>query len=459
LFPGPDWDAGGILSLGEAPVNVYYYPNYIRSYSHDFSPYGQQERGMFYGWWVLTACFIMGSYVAAAVFWGFTAFFEPLVKEFNWSYAEVSFAISLRGMEMGVLAPMVGFLVDRYSPRLILTIGIASVGMGLLILSQTTNLFTFYISILLLSFGAGGCTSVVHMSLMANWFKRRLGLAMGIMGSGFGCSGLIIPLIVSWIDTYGWRETLVGLGLGMWVICLPLCLVIRNRPEDMGLYPDGQPPEPKAPKPKKKEDDACPAEPLPIGAPNFKSSCLTGSFYALFATEAIRSLVIASVSLHVMPYMSSVGMDRSTAGMVAAGMPLVSVAGRFGFGYLGDKFDKRWLMMITLGMMTLGLLVYYPLQGPGLAILFLLLFAPGLGGGMVIRATLLSHCFNKAHFGRLLGLVMAAASIGGIVGPFFAGWYFDTFGDYRPLWLVFAVLTAAAATMVRFVKPIAYTGK
>jgi MFS family permease len=412
---------------------------------------------MYYGWWVLTACFIMGVYVAASVFWGFTAFFEPLVEEFKWSYAEVSFAASLRGLEMGILAPLVGFLVDRYSPRWILASGIARVGMGLLILSQTTNLFTFYISILLLSFGAGGCTSVVHMSLMANWFKRRLGLAMGIMGSGFGCSGLVIPLIVR----LGRHLRLAG-DPGrpepgrMWVICLPLCLVIRNRPEDMGLYPDGGPPEPKRAGPKKSEDACLPGGAASHWCAQLQSSCFTSSFYALFAAEAIRSLVIASVSLHMMPYMSFVGMERSTSGMIAAGLPLISVAGRFGFGYLGDRFDKRWLMVVTFGMMALGLLAYYPLKGPGLAVLFLLLFAPGLGGGMVIRATILSHCFDKAHFGRLLGLVLTAASIGGIVGPLLAGWYFDTFGDYRPLWLIFAGLVALAATMIRFIRPVAY---
>ena len=82
---------------------------------------------------------------------------------------------------------------------------------------------------------------MVHMSLITRWFKRRTGLALGIMGSGFGASGLAIPLIVNWVDTYGWRATVIGLGLGMWLICLPLGLLLRDRPEDMGLLPDGDP--------------------------------------------------------------------------------------------------------------------------------------------------------------------------------------------------------------------------
>ena len=412
---------------------------------------GLGEQYMFYGWWVVIACFIMAFYVAASVFWGFTAFFEPLVAEFKWSHAELSFAASLRGLEMGIMAPFVGYLADRYSLRLLLTSGVFCVGLGLLILSQTSDLITFYAAILLLAFGAGGCTSLVHMSLMANWFKRRLGLALGIMGSGFGASGLGIPFIVSWVDTYGWRDTLIGLGLGMWIICLPLCLVVRDRPQDMGLKPDGGS---RDPKPATDDgQDSCSDEELSACQPgSFMESCLSGAFVALFITETIRSLVISGVSLHIMPYLSTVGMDRHTAGLIASGLPLVSVLGRFFFGYLGDNYDKRWIMSIALFMVALGLVVQYYLNGVGLALLFLALFAPGLGGGMVLRASVLGECFQLSHFGRLLGLIMAAAAVGGIVGPILTGWYYDTYGDYRLLWLIFSGMIVLSVGLVRFIK-------
>ncbi len=414
---------------------------------------------MFYGWWVLTACFIMGFYVAAAVFWGFTIFFEPLVAEFNWSYTEVSFAASLRGLEMGILAPLVGFLADRFSLRMLLTIGVGCVGLGLLILSQTSDLLTFYASMAFLAFGAGGCTTVVHMSLMANWFKRRLGLAMGIMGSGFGASGAVIYFITQAVDTYGWRMTLIGLGLGCWLICLPLCLVVRDRPEDMGMYPDGIAPDEtpeggRVPAPQVQEPEPAPISAIPEEAYSFTDSCFSRSFIALFLAEVIRSLVISAVGLHVMPYLSTVGMDRATASLVASGLPLVSIVGRFGFGYLGDKLDKRLMMALALLMVCGGLLVYYYVKDFNLAVLFLLLFAPGMGGGMVLRASILRSCFRRAHFGRLLGLVMAAAAVGGITGPPLAGWWYDNFGEYQPLWLIFSAIAMLSAVLIRFIRPV-----
>jgi len=401
---------------------------------------------IFYGWWVVGACFLLSLYVGSSVFWGFTAFFEPLVAEFGWSYAQVSFATSLRGLEMGIMAPLVGFLVDRYGARKLILAGVVSIGIGLITLSRTGSLVTFYASFLLLAFGAGGCTAVVTMSVLAHWFRRRLGLALGIMASGFGASGLFIPLIVRLVDTQGWRPTLVILGVGMWIIGLPLAFIIRDRPEEMGLRPDGPPPE---------KDGSAGLLEEESGPPfNFRQAYGSGAFMALLGAEFVRMVAVQSVGLHIMPYLSHLGFTRSMGGLIAAGLPLFSVAGRMGFGYLGDILDKRKVMSAAFGLMTLGMAVLYLLQGPWLALLFLLLFSPGFGGGMVLRGSILRECFGQAYFGRLIGLVMAAAALGGLIGPFLTGWFFDLFHQYKPLWLVYCVLIGLAASLIRFIRPL-----
>ena len=111
---------------------------------------------IFYGWWIVGACFLIMFYVAGVIFYGFTAFFEPIRREFGWSYAQISFAASLRGLEMGIFAPIVGFLVDRLGSRRLILLGTIVVGFGLILLSQTQSLVMFYCSFLLIAFGAGG---------------------------------------------------------------------------------------------------------------------------------------------------------------------------------------------------------------------------------------------------------------------------------------------------------------
>ena len=144
---------------------------------------------IFYGWWILLACFIISVITGAVTFFGFTAFFDPLVKEFGWSYTQVSFALSLRGIEMSLLSPVVGFLVDRCGSRRLALWGVITVGIGFIMLSFTRTLWMFYASIILIAFGGGGCTGVVLMHVIANWFQSKVGLALGILTSGFGASG------------------------------------------------------------------------------------------------------------------------------------------------------------------------------------------------------------------------------------------------------------------------------
>ena len=108
---------------------------------------------VFYGWWVVFACFVIALYMSGVVFYGFTAIFEPIADEFGWSYTQISIAASIRGLEAGLLAPFVGLLVDRWGPRRLIFGGVVFIGLGLMLLSQSTSLGVFYAAFILMSLG------------------------------------------------------------------------------------------------------------------------------------------------------------------------------------------------------------------------------------------------------------------------------------------------------------------
>ncbi len=272
---------------------------------------------IFYGWWIVLACFIIGSYTAFVVFYGFTAFFDPLVKEFGWSYAQVSFAASLRGLEVGIFAPFIGFLVDRLGGRKLVFAGVITVGLGLLLLSQTRSLAMFYASFFFLAFGGGGVASLVLMSVVANWFRKKVGLAFGIMTSGFGASGFLVPVLVQLIDSYGWRTALVMLALGMWILGIPLAFIVRSHPEPYGYFPDGDAPEGPILHPRREEQTKVLRE---------------RSFFFLAIIEIFRNIVFSAVSIHVMPYLGHLGMSRANAGLVAAAFPSSALSAGLALG-------------------------------------------------------------------------------------------------------------------------------
>jgi MFS family permease len=400
---------------------------------------------IFYGWWIVGACFFIALYVGSAIFFGFTAFFDPIREEFGWSYTQVSFAVSLRGLEMGIFAPFIGLFVDRFGPRRMIFYGVIMVGVGLILLSITKSLAMFYGSIVLLAFGAGGCTALVLMVTVANWFYKRVGLALGVMSSGFGASGLIVPVIVWLIDAYGWRTASIILGLAMWALGIPLCFIIRDRPEHYGQLPDGE-----------VSNGAMPCHEAKDGEETvgLRKMMVNSSFLYLNITELIRWIASVGVIVHIMPYLSSIGMPRFTAGLVAGGIPLLSNLGRFGFGWLADMYDKRRVMAVTYFLMGMGVLALCSVHRGWITLPFLLLFSSGLGGSMVLRGAIVREYFQRASFSKLLGIIMGSAAIGGIIGPTFAGWVFDAMGTYRVTWLIFSCLLGFITYLILRIRPI-----
>ena len=399
---------------------------------------------IFYGWWIVGACFLIAFYVSSVIFYGFTVFFDPLVREFNWSYTKISFASSLRGLETGILAPVIGYFVDRLGSRKLLLAGTITVGAGLILMSYTQSLLMFYAAMALISFGAGGCTSVVTMTAVARWFRKNIGKAMGIMSAGFGASGLMLPLIVWLVDTYGWRTALIILGLGMWLLGIPMALIVRDSPWQYGYLPDGMPPE----KPVAKSPP-----PNTEYSPPIREIVRDRSFIFINLAEAARFMVLASVVIHIMPHLTNAGISRANAGMIAAAIPLVSIIGRFAFGWLGDIFDKRHITSLAFFLMAMGMSALIFVDRDLGLYLFLLSFPAGFGGLSVLRGTILREYYGPNAFGTSMGIMMGFAAAGGIIGPTLTGWVFDTTGNYRLVWLGYALLLLLAIAFILKSRP------
>jgi MFS family permease len=408
-------------------------------------PFGLNK--VFYGWWIVLACFTIGLYAGAIVFYGFTAFFDPLVQEFGWSYTQISFAMSLRGVEMSFLAPLIGFLVDHYGPRRLAIGGVITIGLGFLMLSMTWSLWMFYGSIILIAFGGGGCATVVFMRVVASWFQKKIGLALGILVSGFGASGFLLPGIVQLIDHFGWRTAVIILGVGMWVIGIPLVLVIRDTPEQYGLFPDGR--ETNLPAP------ALPGEKASVvHEVSFWVAVKHKAFLFLALSGAIQSMSLVAIVTHIMPYMNLLHIPRATAGLIAGSIPVLSIAGRFGFGWLSDIFDKRYIIAISFSLIGLGMFALCYVDVWWVMILFLVLFPLGLGGAITLRGSFLQEYFGRVAFGRLLGIVMGVSSVGGIIGPTFAGFIVDAAGSYYVAWISMGIVTCCTVPLLLSIRPV-----
>ena len=417
--------------------------------------FNRKPSRIFYGWWIVVASFLIALYVGGAVFYGFTAIFEPIANEFGWSYTQISFAASLRGLEMGLLAPIIGLFVDRWGPRRLIASGAAIGALGLILLSRTTSLAMFYGAFFLVAMGTSCCTMTVLMTAIANWFRKNVGLASGIALSGFGCGGLLIPVIVGLIDMYDWRITVTILGLGMFAMVLPLSLLFRHKPEQYGSLPDGEVKDAMIP-----DDGAASAQTVEVSL-KAKAALKTRAFWHMAVAYTCHTLILSAIITHVMPYLSSIGVARSRSSLVATIIPLMSIGGRLGLGWLGDRTDKKRVLIAAFAMIGLGMLCfgYASAGGTWLLIPFLVLFGIGYGGSNALRPSLLREYFGRANFGTIFGLIIGINMMGGIIGPTLAGWSFDNWGSYHGIWFVFAGLAIAALTAVFTMPPVRVTAK
>ncbi|MCL0074242.1 MFS transporter [Dehalococcoidia bacterium] len=361
-----------------------------------------------------------------------------MTAEFGWSYLAFSLAASLRGIERGLAAPLMGLLVDRLGPRKLIFAGAFVAGMGFIMLSRTDSLIMFYGASIVLSLGFSASANVVLTTAVAHWFHRRVSLAMGLMTTGFGMGGLLLPVVMWLINHYEWRTTLLLLGIGTWIIIPLLALVIRHKPEHYGYLPDGD----LIPVLKNAESDTN------IREFDAKQALKTRTFWLLSLSFSIRFMGVGAVILHVMPYLTSVGLASGSAVLVATFIPLLSIVGRLGFGWLGDVFAKRYVLALTAALQTTGLLAFYYAPSLWALVTFLITFGLGYGGAIALRPAIQREYFGRSAFGSIQGTSVAVLTIGGIIGPAFAGWVFDVRASYQLAWLALAIVTAVAIPLI-----------
>ncbi|MFC1948239.1 MFS transporter [Chloroflexota bacterium] len=398
---------------------------------------------IFYGWYIVAASLLNLLYTGGVAHFGFTAVFEPIEDEFKWSYAQIALASSLRGLEMGLLAPVVGFLVDKWGPKKMVFGGSIFLCLGFLLLSRVESLLVFYLAFVLIAFGMSFSGGTVIMTAVANWFQKKAGLAMGIVVSGFGLGGLLIPVVTLLVDTYEWRTAMVIIGFGTLGIVLPLSFIMRRRPEDYGYYPDGESGAVNRTGVENGED-------IPDTGMTVRQALRSRVFWQLSVASCCHSFLLGAVVTHMMPYLSSIGVERSMGSFIAMILPVASIVGRLNGGWLGDRYGRKKVFTTSFFLMTIGVFIYGFVDASRLWLLipFILTLSLGWGGSVTTRLTLLREYFGRQSFGTIMGFMSGVMMIGHITGAPLAGWIYDTWGTYRGAWLAYGAVTLLGAFLV-----------
>ncbi|MFC1535095.1 MFS transporter [Thermodesulfobacteriota bacterium] len=371
-------------------------------------------------------------YVTGTVYLGFTAIFEPIADELGWSYTQISLAASLRGLEVGLLVPVAGLIMDRWGPKKLIFGGTFICGLGMLLLSEVHSLLVFYTAFIIISIGVSSTPTSLLMAAVSHWFRKNVGLAMGITSAGVSIGGLLLPLITIIIDSFGWRKAVLFMGLGMWAIPLPLSLFLRHKPEQYGYLPDGE-----THGSVEQKDQYSENKEQTFDATT-KEALLSLVFWMIGIAYFCHVMATSAVITHIMPYLSSLNIERSTSSLIASTLPLIGITGRVGFGWLGDRVDKRNIGTLSLAMSGLGVFVlgYTTDERTWIIAAFIALFGIGWGGVVPMLSGLLIKYFGRKNLATIVGCIASIMMAGMVVGSPFAGWIFDKWGSYQPAWFI-----------------------
>jgi len=407
----------------------------------------------YYGWWVVIAAATIILIAGAGPLYVFSTLVDPLEEEFGWSRATIGAGPSIAAVMAGLAVPLAGYLVDRVGVRPLLVAGATLVGGGNLALSQVQAVWQFYISVSVIAVGMSLASLQVCQVAIAHWFVKRRGRALGILGAGEGAAGLMVLLAALLIVLFGWRTGLMIMGIGQLAICITLALTVRQRPEEVGLLPDGEPsglsqasgsPPPKAVDGEGGGSGMGQEEGLTVG-----QALHTRSFWLLASALVLVWIGALAIIVHVIAYLDeSGGFTEEGAALIALGIPLGSLVGRLGFGWLADYLRKRWLLVAAWTLQGLGVLIFAAVHSPWQAVVFLVVFAPGFGGAISVLPALQAEYFGLRAFGTIQGLMWGMSTLAAFAGPIFAGAVYDMMDTYRPAFLIMGLAALAAAPAV-----------
>jgi MFS family permease len=404
---------------------------------------------VFYGWWIVAASIGIQTITMGLLMQAYGAYVVVMQAEFGWSRTAFSVAFSLQRVESGLLGPLQGWLLDRFGPRPIMTVGMIIFGIGFMLFSQINSLWTFYAVFLLMAVGVSLSGFMSIAATVINWFSRLRSTAMGIVHVGLGIGGLIVPAVAWSLNTFGWRTTAFASGVIILVIGVPLAQLFRHTPEQYGWLPDGDEVE----KTDEEGDDAPRVIYDDSGDFTARQAMRTPAFWLISLGHGIGVMVVGIVMVHAIVHMNEgLGYSLTVGASVIAILTAVSIVGNLIGGFLGDRMSKRLLASICMLASGGALLLLGLAQTFAMVLAFAIIQGLAHGVRGVLMQPMRADYFGRKAFATIMGFSSMIVMWGMTLGPIIAGLMADSLGDYRLAFMILGIFVAAGSLCFAFAR-------
>ena len=379
-----------------------------------------KRKPLYYGWYIAIAFAITETVSFGVIYYAFTVFIAPMEADLGWSRGELSGAFSLFLLMTGLMAFPVGYWIDKRGSRLLMTLG--SIGAALLVLmwSQVNSLPEFALIMTLMGCCGAAILYEPAFTVIATWFIHRRGTAMAIVTftAGFA-STIFIPLSDALLFAFGWRQAVFILGILLGIITIPLhLLILRRRPSDLGLLPDGE--------------SSAPAKKQAVSI-SLPAALRSRFFWMMTLAFALSTLCISAVRVHFIPLLISIGIHPSAAALASGSIGIMQVIGRMIFAPIETRFSVRTMVIGVFILLTLSLTILLFGSAPLWIALFIVLFGMAVGTHTLTRPLMVADAYGSGFYGRISSAMVIVLTIARTSAPFAAGVIFDLFHSYVPM--------------------------
>jgi MFS family permease len=397
----------------------------LRSIRSIISPQGQ----IFQGWRIVYAGGLVQFTGAILFFQVFGAYVLLIEDEFGWNKTLLAGAFALARIESGLLGPIQGWMVDRYGPRTIIRWGLFIFGFALIGFSQIDSLVEFYFYSFLIALGTslGGFLSVTVA--LVNWFNQHRAKALALSQFGFSFGGILVPVTVYSLETFGWRVTAASSGIIVLLVAWPLTRVFDHRPEDVGETPDGILHDNINPSQERKRGFTTTHRGTDFTA---KEAVKTRAFWFMALGHGTSLLIVGAVMVHLVLYVNGqLGYSLTVAGLIVSLMTAMQMVGLTSTGFLGDRIDKRIIVITCMGLHAAGMLLLAYAQNIWMVAGFATLHGIAWGTRGPLMQAIRADYFGVKHFGSIMGWSSLIVMLGMAIGPIYAGYMADRTNNYQ----------------------------
>lgn len=391
---------------------------------------------MFYGWRIVAVAMLAMALSNGMTSYSYGLLVLPVGTEFGASRMDMMWGLTVSSLTTILISPLVGSLMDRRSARVLFTIGAACLALAMALIAASRHVWEFVIAFgLVTAIGAALLGPIGSNTLVARWFSKHRGRALGITAIGTSLGGLLVPLgLQNLIDAYGWRTACLWLaGLALLAMLPPVWLIVRNRPADLGLQPDGEASAMAGPG-TAANAPAAPAPRLLTDAAFWRISLAVGALMSIF-TVCLANLV---------PFSIGHGTEAKRAALLVSAIAVAGISGKLLFSVFADRIDLKWALLVALAMLGLPFLALAFVHDYWFTVLAAV--AVGLASGAFLPAwgALVARIYGPFVFGRVMGRMQPIAIVMVMLSMPLSGYLFDLSGSYSVSFLTMAGLAAVA---------------